>query len=82
MTKTTMLAALDLNGELRPTCVGCSQMLYLCGALVKVGDWPIIKQHPEEFVFSVWRLAEGYSLDNCRKLIGKRHLDSKPWGAP
>ena len=81
MERHTAMAVLLIDDKVHATCVGCSEMLYWCGALKLVHDVPLNDHQPFARVH-VYQIAEGYTLEDCRRLIGRRHLDSRPWGAP
>jgi hypothetical protein len=77
----TALASLELDGHMRSVCVGCSEILYEQGMLTLVMEAPLPTiGDGEPGIHVVYRIAPGFTLDECRQAISARHI-GQPWGS-
>jgi len=71
-----VMAFLTLDGKVRQTCLGCSRLLAERG-LVCESDSLVLPDGRHRAVG--YALAEGITLEDCRKAIRYRHIGT-PWG--
>ena len=75
-----VMAILDLGGQRRQTCVGCSAILAEQGMLEVVEDFPLNgMQANQEYSVIVYRIAPGFTLGECRRAVSARHV-GPAWG--
>lgn len=72
---TPVFAVLIINDQRRPTCVGCSAVLAEQGMLEVVEEIPLDGiQVNRRFSLIAYRIAPGFTLDECRDAIKARHV--------
>lgn len=75
---TPVMAILILDGERRPTCLGCTEILAEQGMVEVVEEFPL-NGHQPEFSVIVYKIAPGFTLAECRDAIKGRHV-GPAWG--
>lgn len=61
---------------IRQVCVGCSQLLYFSGFLVKVNEICLIKNQPEA-VAVLYNLAQDYTMEDCKEYVKGTHIGGR-----
>jgi hypothetical protein len=76
------LAFLLRDGELRPTCCGCSKVLEKRGMIRRVRSIPLPSSNapPDAFECVFFEIAFPYTIEGCREAIADRHRGPIPWG--
>lgn len=70
---TPVVAILIMGDQRRQTCLGCSEILAEQGMLEVVEEFPL-NGHQPEFSVIAYRIAPGFTLDECRDAIKARHV--------
>jgi hypothetical protein len=78
MNMTPVMAILILDEKRRPTCLGCSAILAEQGMVEVVEEFPL-NGHQPDFSVIVYKIAPGFTLDECRAAIKGRHV-GPAWG--
>lgn len=76
--KTVALSFLKLDGTVRQTCVGCTQVLEQRGMVKRLYESPLNEQQPDHLVV-FYEIAFPYTIEGCREVIQSRHVGG-PWG--
>lgn len=75
---TPVMAILILDDVRRQTCLGCSEILAEQGMVEVVEEFPLNGMDQEHSVI-VYKIAPGFTLDQCRDAIKGRHV-GPAWG--
>jgi hypothetical protein len=77
---TPVMAILILDDQRRQTCLGCTEILAEQGMVEVVEEFPLNgMQANQEYSVIVYRIAPGFTLEECRTAIKGRHV-GPPWG--
>lgn len=80
MTETVMSSVL-VDGELRITCNGCTELLECVGLVVRAWSRPLNPRQPE-FMHTHFTIAPGATLADCQGVVRDRHIGNhgEMWG--
>lgn len=72
-----VLAFLVLDGKMRQTCVGCTQVLEMRGMVTRIKEEPLAQQGGKLMVW--YQIRFPFTLDFCQAEIAGRHV-GPAWG--
>lgn len=76
--KTVVLSFLKLDGAVRQTCVGCTQVLEQRGMVKRLYEL-LLNERESGHLVVFYEIAFPYTIEGCREVIQSRHV-GEPWG--